>query len=106
MAPARSRTYDVQALESRWLQAWLARPPAKFDVMGADPALKFYNLVEFPHPSAEGLHVGHVYTYCGADALGRYMTMNGRQVLQPMGFDSFGIHTENFAIKITNTRKL
>jgi leucyl-tRNA synthetase len=102
---ARSRSYDVQALESRWLQAWLARPPAEFDVTGADPALKFYNLVEFPYPSAEGLHVGHVYTYCGADALGRYMTMNGRQVLQPMGFDCFGIHTENFAIKINEHPK-
>jgi len=92
--------YDFREQESRWLREWLARPPAKFDVWGADPARKFYNLVEFPYPSAEGLHVGHVYTYCGADALGRYMTMNGRQVLQPIGFDSFGIHTENFAIKI------
>ena len=92
--------YDFREQESRWLREWLARPPAKFDVWGADPARKFYNLVEFPYPSAEGLHVGHVYTYCGADALGRYMTMNGRQVLQPIGFDSSGIHTENFAIKI------
>jgi leucyl-tRNA synthetase len=92
--------YDARAQESRWLQAWRERPPAKFDVASADPARKFYNLVEFPYPSAEGLHVGHVYTYCGADALGRYLTMNGRQVLQPMGFDSFGIHTENFALKI------
>jgi leucyl-tRNA synthetase len=105
MTRVRSRSYDVQALESRWLQAWLARPPAKFDVAGTDPARKFYNLVEFPYPSAEGLHVGHVYTYCGADVLGRYMTMNGRQVLQPMGFDSFGIHTENFAIKINENPK-
>ena len=105
MARAESRPYDFHAQESRWLQAWLAHPPAKFDVKGADPARKFYNLVEFPYPSAEGLHVGHVYTYCGADALGRYMTMNGRQVLQPMGFDSFGIHTENFAIRINEHPK-
>jgi leucyl-tRNA synthetase len=97
--------YDFRAQEIRWLQAWAERPPAKFDVKGADPALKFYNLVEFPYPSAEGLHVGHVYTYCGADALGRYMTMNGRQVLQPIGFDSSGIHTENFAIKINEHPK-
>jgi leucyl-tRNA synthetase len=97
--------YDVRAQESRWLRRWLAHPPAKFDVSSADPARKFYNLVEFPYPSAEGLHVGHVYTYCGADALGRYLTMNGRQVLQPVGFDSFGIHTENFAIKINEHPK-
>jgi len=97
--------YDVREQESRWLREWLARPPAKFDVGGADPARKFYNLVEFPYPSAEGLHVGHVYTYCGADALGRYLTMNGRQVLQPIGFDSFGIHTENFAIQINEHPK-
>ena len=97
--------YDVREQESRWLRRWLANPPAKFDVSGADPARKFYNLVEFPYPSAEGLHVGHVYTYCGADALGRYLTMNGRQVLQPIGFDSFGIHTENFAIKINEHPK-
>ena len=97
--------YDVRAQESRWLRRWQAHPPAKFDVSGADPARKFYNLVEFPYPSAEGLHVGHVYTYCGADALGRYLTMNGRQVMQPIGFDSFGIHTENFAIKINEHPK-
>jgi leucyl-tRNA synthetase len=91
---------DFRERESKWGQAWLDRPPTRFNVGTADPQRKFYNLVEFPYPSAEGLHVGHVYTYCGADALGRYQSMNGRQTLQPMGFDSFGIHTENFAIKI------
>src|SRR5262249_7437862 len=73
--------YQSREQERWWFGGWLPRPPAKFDVGRADPARKFYNLVEFPYPSAEGLHVGHVYTYCGADALGRYMTMNGRQVL-------------------------
>jgi leucyl-tRNA synthetase len=92
--------YDVHAVESRWRRAWLANPPAAFDVSTAETALAFYNLVEFPYPSAEGLHVGHVYTYCGADTFGRYMTMNGRQVMQPIGFDAFGIHTENFALAI------
>jgi leucyl-tRNA synthetase len=97
--------YDFHAAESRWGRAWLENPPAAFDVRQSDPARKFYNLVEYPYPSAEGLHVGHAYTYCGADAFGRYMTMNGRQVLQPIGFDSFGIHTENFAIKINEHPK-
>ncbi|HEY5990291.1 MAG TPA: class I tRNA ligase family protein, partial [Streptosporangiaceae bacterium] len=97
--------YDFRAAESRWRQAWLDNPPAAFNITESDPDRKFYNLVEYPYPSAEGLHVGHAYTYCGADAFGRYMTMNGRQVLQPMGFDSFGIHTENFAIKINEHPK-
>jgi leucyl-tRNA synthetase len=98
--PAEPGGYDFRAVAARWLQAWRDDPPARFDVASADPARKFYNLVEFPYPSAEGLHVGHAYTYCGADTLGRYTTMNGRQVLQPVGFDAFGIHTENYALKI------
>jgi len=92
--------YDFRAVEAKWRERWRSDPPAHFDLGAVDPAAKFYNLVEFPYPSAEGLHVGHVYTYCGADTLGRYLTMNGRQVYQPMGWDSFGIHTENFALKI------
>ena len=53
----------------------------------------------FPYPSAEGLHVGNVYAFTGADIYGRFMAMNGRNVFEPMGFDAFGIHSENFAIK-------
>lgn len=56
--------------------------------------------MEFPFPSAEGLHVGHVYTYCGADVLGRYARMTGRQVFQPIGFDSFGAQTEAGALRL------
>ncbi len=92
--------YDFHEIEEKWRTRWRENPPAHFDLNAVDPEKKFYNLVEFPYPSAEGLHVGHVYTYCGADALGRYFTMNGRDVFQPMGWDSFGIHTENYALKI------
>jgi leucyl-tRNA synthetase len=53
----------------------------------------------FPYPSAEGLHVGNVYAFAGADIYGRFMAMQGRDVFEPMGFDAFGIHSENFAIK-------
>src|ERR1700722_10872288 len=98
--------YDFRAVEAKWREQWHARPPARFDLGAVDPAAKFYNLVEFPYPSAEGLHVGHVYTYCGADTLGRYLTMNGRAVYQPMGWDSFGIHTENFALNIGENPKV
>ena len=86
--------YDPAEVERRWQARWDADPPA--------PAAgeRFYNLVEFPYPSAEGLHVGHVLTYCGADVVGRYQRMRGRAVFQPLGFDSFGIHSENFALKV------
>ena len=85
--------YDFAEVEKRWQARWDADPPAP-------PAgERFYNLVEFPYPSAEGLHVGHALTYCGADVVGRYRRMQGRAVFQPMGFDSFGIHTENYSLR-------
>jgi leucyl-tRNA synthetase len=90
-------SYDFRAAEGKWQARWAAEPPVPGAGQGRP---KFYNLVEFPYPSAEGLHVGHVYTYCGADVLGRYKAMNGWRVFQPMGWDAFGIHTENYALKI------
>ncbi len=87
--------YDPAEVEARWQARWDADPPAP--AAGGQP---FYNLTEFPYPSAEGLHVGHVLTYCGADVVGRYQRMRGRAVFQPMGFDSSGIHTENYALKV------
>ncbi|MGH2603055.1 MAG: class I tRNA ligase family protein, partial [Dehalococcoidia bacterium] len=59
----------------------------------------FYNLMMFPYPSAEGLHVGNVYAFVGADVYGRFMAMQGWDAFEPMGFDAFGIHSENFAIQ-------
>ncbi len=90
---------DPREIEWRWQARWQADGLYELDLDRLDPTEKFYNLVEFPYPSAEGLHVGHAYTYCGADTFGRYRRMRGRAVFQPMGFDSFGIHTENFALK-------
>jgi len=87
-------------LESKWRSRWLAEPPNTADLSTATASQKFYNLVEFPYPSAEGLHVGHVYTYCGADVVGRYARMTGRRVFQPIGFDSFGIQTEAYALRL------
>ena len=62
--------------------------------------MRWYNLVEFPYPSADGLHVGHVFKYSGADAYGRYQRLQGREVFQPIGFDAFGINAENYALKV------
>src|SRR5262249_46182265 len=92
--------YIPQEIEPRWQARWAEDHRYEVDVEHVPADRKFYNLVEFPYPSAEGLHVGHVYTYCGADTFGRYLRMNRRTVFQPMGFDSFGIHTENFALKV------
>jgi leucyl-tRNA synthetase len=90
---------DPPEMERTWQARWQADRLYELDLDRVDPNEKFYNLMEFPYPSAEGLHVGHAYTYCGADTFGRYRRMRGRAVFQPMGFDSFGIHTENFALK-------
>ena len=61
---------------------------------------KYYNLWMFPYPSAEGLHAGHAFASTGSDVFGRFMRMQGKDVFQPIGYDSFGIHSENYAIKI------
>lgn len=70
-----------------------------YDVDVATAQNPFYNLMMFPYPSAEGLHVGNVYAFTGADIYGRFMSMQGHSVFEPMGFDAFGIHSENSAIK-------
>ncbi|HEX9123526.1 MAG TPA: leucine--tRNA ligase [Actinomycetota bacterium] len=90
---------DPREIERRWQARWQADRLYELDLSRTDPSAKFYNLVEFPYPSAEGLHVGHAYTYCGADTFGRFRRMQGRAVFQPIGFDSFGIHTENYALR-------
>jgi leucyl-tRNA synthetase len=89
---------DIHAIEARWRERWQAARLYEMDMDGA--ARPFYNLMEFPYPSGEGLHMGHVYTYCGADTLGRLKRMQGYDVFQPMGFDAFGIHSENYAMKV------
>ncbi len=90
--------YDHTKVEAKWQAAWL-----KEKVFS--PQLKsvknpFYNLMMFPYPSAEGLHVGNMYAFTGADVFGRFNRMQGRDVLEPIGLDGFGIHSENYAIKV------
>jgi leucyl-tRNA synthetase len=67
----------------------------------------FYNLMMFPYPSAEGLHVGNMFAFTGADIYGRFKRLQGYDVFEPMGFDAFGIHSENYALSIgTNPARL
>jgi leucyl-tRNA synthetase len=91
--------YDPAEVEARWRRRWDETGLYTTDLR-RDDAPKYYNLMEFPYPSAEGLHVGHLYTYSGADTNGRFKRMQGYNVFQPMGFDAFGIHSENYALKV------
>jgi leucyl-tRNA synthetase len=100
--------YEHAAIEQRWQARWAAQRLHEVDLNavaaagapGSSAARKLYNLVEFPYPSAEGLHIGHALTYAGADVWGRMQRRRGHVVLQPMGFDSFGINAENYALKV------
>jgi leucyl-tRNA synthetase len=92
--------YDPIEVQGRWQARWERDRLHELDLARVAPEDKLYNLVEFPYPSAEGLHVGHTCTYAGADTYGRYQRMRGRAVFQPIGFDAFGIHTENYALRV------
>ena len=90
--------YDAHEIESRWQTRWDA--DCLYDIDRQIEAPVFTNLVEFPYPSGDGLHVGHVFKYGGADVFGRYQRMRGHSVFQPIGFDSFGINAENYAMRL------
>ncbi|MBW2621547.1 MAG: leucine--tRNA ligase, partial [Deltaproteobacteria bacterium] len=90
--------YDHEALEIKWRKRWEDTKLHETDLENA--SRPFYNLMMFPYPSAEGLHVGNVFAFVGSDIQGRFHRMNGWDVFEPMGFDAFGIHSENFALKI------
>jgi leucyl-tRNA synthetase len=90
--------YDPKKIESKWQKKWLAEKTYEPDFRRAKKP--FYNLMMFPYPSAEGLHVGNIYAFTGSDIYGRFKRMQGYDVFEPMGLDGFGIHSENYAIKI------
>jgi leucyl-tRNA synthetase len=93
--------YRPSQVEAKWQAHWDAHgtnSPSAEAIR--DPKDPLYNLMMFPYPSAEGLHVGNIYAFTGADVHGRYWRLRGRQVFEPIGFDAFGIHSENFALKM------
>ena len=91
-------TYDHRTIESRWQRIWEERGDYRIDLKNAKNP--YYNLMMFPYPSAEGLHVGNCFAFTGSDIHGRHMRLKGHDVFEPMGFDAFGIHSENFAFKV------
>jgi len=98
-------SYDPAAVEAKWQGRWAERHTNEPDL--DRPARPFYNLMMFPYPSAEGLHVGNMFAFTGADIYGRFKRLQGHDVFEPMGFDAFGIHSENYALSIgTNPAKL
>jgi leucyl-tRNA synthetase len=106
-AAERPDRYDPTPIEQKWRTRWEESGLYRTELTLASGRPKFYNLMEFPYPSAEGLHIGHVYTYGGADTNGRFQRMRGYEVFEPMGFDAFGIHSENYALRInTNPMQL
>ncbi len=100
MSAPTDRTYNPAAIEREWRAIWDRDGTNSFTLDELRAAERpFYNLMMFPYPSAEGLHVGNIYAFTGADVHGRFKRMQGHDVFEPIGFDAFGIHSENFALK-------
>jgi leucyl-tRNA synthetase len=90
--------YDFGKIERKWQKFWRKKRLYEPDLKNAKKP--FYNLMMFPYPSAEGLHVGNMYAFTGSDIYGRFKRMQGYDVFEPIGLDGFGIHSENYALKI------
>ena len=89
--------YDFQQIEKKWQDRWEAA--GAFHAQDFSEKPKFYALVEFPYPSGAGMHVGHIKAYIGLEVISRKRRMQGYNVLFPIGFDAFGLPTENYAMK-------
>ena len=89
--------YDFKHIESKWQEKW--EEEGVFHAVDNSDKLKFYGLVEFPYPSGAGMHVGHIKAYSGLEVVSRKRRLQGYNVLFPIGFDAYGLPTENYAIK-------
>lgn len=89
--------YDFKQIEKKWQDNWEKQHIFQASDDFAKP--KFYGLVEFPYPSGVGMHVGHIKAYSGMEVICRKRRMQGYNVLFPMGWDAFGLPTENYAVK-------
>ena len=98
MTGKEKRRYDHRTIESKWQKRWEEEGTYCIDLKNAKNP--YYNLMMFPYPSAEGLHVGNVYAFTGSDIYGRYQRLKGFDVFEPIGFDAFGMHSENYSLQI------
>ena len=89
--------YDFKHIESKWQEKW--EEEGVFHAVDNSDKPKFYGLVEFPYPSGAGMHVGHIKAYSGLEVVSRKKRLQGYNVLFPIGFDAYGLPTENYAIK-------
>ncbi len=96
--PSAAVTYDPGAIERKWQRIWQERGTNNTDLQRAQRP--FYALMMFPYPSAEGLHVGNLFAFTGNDVYGRFQRLMGHNVFEPLGYDAFGIHSENYALKV------
>ena len=90
-------SYNFKAIEKKWQDKWEETGAFHAETNSKKP--KFYTMIEFPYPSGAGLHVGHPRSYTALDIIARKRRMEGYNVLYPIGWDAFGLPTENFAIK-------
>jgi leucyl-tRNA synthetase len=98
MTESTADIYRPDVVEAKWRQRWTEQGTNQPDL--DHPRRPFYNLMMFPYPSAEGLHVGNMFAFTGSDVFGRFRRLQGWDVFEPIGFDAFGIHSENYAIKV------
>ena len=96
--------YEPGAVEAKWQRLWRERGTNNVDL--ANAKRPYYTLMMFPYPSAEGLHVGHAFAFPGVDIHGRFRRLQGYDVFEPIGFDAFGIHSENYALKVATNPKV
>ena len=85
--------YDFKATEQKWQSKW--EEAKVFEAQDNSDKPKFYGLVEFPYPSGAGMHVGHIKAYSGLEVVSRKRRLQGYNVLFPIGFDAYGLPTEN-----------